>query len=185
MCAYGGLQNPHEIVQHERDSPKVNVLCAISKTKIYGPYLFYGPTVNGASYLAMLQNWLFPKLNERADNFIFQQDGAPPHWHNNVRHFLNDTLPQRWIGRTGPQDMALHSWPPRSPDITPCDFFLWGYVKERVFVPPLTHDLNEPKHRISAAVASIEEDTLHKVWNEFGYRLDVIRAAGGGHIEHL
>ena len=52
--------------------------------------------------------------------------------------FLNETLPQRWIGRTGHKDLALHSWLPRSPDMTPCDFFLWGYVKERVYVPPLT-----------------------------------------------
>ena len=33
--------------------------------------------------------------------------------------------------------MALTCWPPRSPDLTPCDFFLWGCIKDRVFVPPL------------------------------------------------
>jgi len=25
---------------------------------------------------------------------------------------------------------------PLSPDATPCDFFLWGYVKDQVYVPP-------------------------------------------------
>jgi len=24
-----------------------------------------------------------------------------------------------------------------TPDATPCDFFLWGYVKDQVYVPPL------------------------------------------------
>jgi len=35
--------------------------------------------------------------------------------------------------------------PPRSPDMKPCDFFLCGYVKERVYVPPLPTDLEELK----------------------------------------
>jgi len=65
-----------------------------------------------------------------------------------------------WIGRTGPKDLALHSWPPRSPDITQCDFFLLGYVKERVYDPPLPADLDELTNRITSAVKSVTEDTL-------------------------
>jgi len=95
---------------------------------------------------------------------------------------------RRWhqcIGRKGPKDLTLHSWPPRSPDMAPRDFFLWGYVKERVYVPPLPADLDELTNRITAAVKSVTEDTLRRVWNEFSYRVDVVRAAGGGHIERL
>ena len=56
----------------------------------------------------------------------------------NARHFLNKTLPQLWISHTGPKIwLALHFWPTRSPDLTPSDFFLWGYIKNTVFVPPL------------------------------------------------
>jgi len=91
----------------------------------------------------------------------------------------------RWIGRKGPKDLALHSWPPRSPDMISCDFFLWGYVKERVYVPPLPADLDEPTNRITAAVKSVIEDTLRLVWDEFSFRVDVVRTAGGGHMEHL
>jgi len=80
--------------------------------------------------------------------------------------------------------LARHSWPPRSPDKTSCDFFLWGCVKERVYVQPLPADLDELTNRITAAVNSVTEDTLRRVWDEFSYRVDV-RAAGGGHIEHL
>jgi len=69
--------------------------------------------------------------------------------------------------------------------MTPCDFFLWGYVKERVYVPLLTADLDELTNRITAAVKSVTEDTLRRVSDEFSYRVDVVRAAGGGHIEHL
>lgn len=120
-----GLENPHATLEHERDSPKVNVFCALSRRKLYGPFFFEGNTVTGASYLQMLQDWLFPQLQEdKQEDFIFQQDGAPPHWSLAVRHFLNETLPQRWIGRSGDRDLSLLHWPPRSPDITPCDFFV-------------------------------------------------------------
>jgi len=69
--------------------------------------------------------------------------------------------------------------------MTPCHFFLWGYVKERVYVPPLPADLDEFGNRITAAVNSVTEDTLRRVWDEFSYRVDVFRAASGGHIGHL
>jgi len=46
--------------------------------------------------------------------------------------FLDATFSNRWIGREGPTH-----WPPRSPDITPLDFFLWGYVKDKVFSTPV------------------------------------------------
>jgi len=61
---------------------------------------------------------------------FFQQDGAPPHHAVTVRKFLDEQLPNRWIGRRGPVE-----WPPRSPDITPMDFFFWGVVKDKVFSP--------------------------------------------------
>ncbi|PNF17170.1 hypothetical protein B7P43_G09082 [Cryptotermes secundus] len=112
-------------------------------------------------------------------------DGAPPHWHLNVQRFLNESLPQRWIGRMGSEDLALQFWPPRSPDLTPCDFFLWGFVKDAVYVPPLPTNLNGLRNRITAAVNSVTQDICHRVWDEFSYRLDVIHAAGGGNIEHL
>ncbi|KDR20859.1 hypothetical protein L798_04664, partial [Zootermopsis nevadensis] len=51
----------------------------------------------------------------------FQQDGAPPHFHTDVRACLDLHFPSRWIRRAGPI-----AWPPRSPDLTPADFFPLG-----------------------------------------------------------
>jgi len=45
--------------------------------------------------------------------------------------------------------------------------------------------LDELTNRITAAVNSVTEDTLIRVWDEFSYRVDVVHAAGGGHIEHI
>ncbi|GBN71564.1 hypothetical protein AVEN_99090-1 [Araneus ventricosus] len=59
------------------------------------------------------------------------------HWRPIVRDFLKRDLPHLWIGRTGLEGVPLLPWPPRSPDLTPCYFFLWGYVKDKVYVPPM------------------------------------------------
>jgi len=53
----------------------------------------------------------------------------------------HSTHHQEWIGRTGKEDDVLMRWPPRSPDLTQCDFFFWKFVKETVFVPPLSANL--------------------------------------------
>ena len=74
----------------------------------------------------MLENWLMPQLNEDSNDYIFQQDGSPANY-KDVRGYLNRNLSQWWIGRTRKDD-ALMRWPPRSPDLTPCDFFFWGFV---------------------------------------------------------
>jgi len=180
-----GEENPHATVEHMRDSPKVNVFCAISKNHLHGPFFFEG-NVTGDVYLQMLQNWLIDKLiaNEH-EHFIFQQNWAPPHWKLTVRAYLNENLPGRWIGRAGDEDNVLLKWPPRSPDLTPCDFFLWGYVKGLVYVPPLPTSLEELKQRITAALETVTQDMLQRVWQELDYRLNVCRVTGGAHIENL
>ena len=91
-----GTKNPHAIVQHERDSAKVNVVCTMSQRKVYGPLIFNENTVPGTAYLDMLQNYLFLHLNEfERQDFIWQQDGVPPHFLHNVRDWLNDVVRQR------------------------------------------------------------------------------------------
>lgn len=180
-----GTENPRESVEHERDSPKLNVFCAVSKKKVYGPFFFQEATVRGNAYLDMLSEWLMPQLEEDSEDFVWVQDGAPPHWLHDVRDYLDESLPQRWIGRAADDNLNLLRWPPRSPDLTPCDFFLWGYVKDRVFVPPLPLTLLELRNRITAAVQSVNEATLQKVWSEFDFRIDVCKASRGSHIEHL
>jgi len=72
-------------------------------------------------------------------------------------------------------------WPPRSPDITLIDFFLRGYVKDKVFSKPVP-DITNLKARITDAFAAVTEDMLENTWREIHYRLDVLRATKGAHI---
>ena len=75
-------------------------------------------------------------------------------------------------------------WPPPPPDATPCDFFLCGYVKDQVYVPPLPASIPELKLRIRTAIETITSDML-QTWNELDYRVDVCRITKGAYIEHL
>ncbi|CAF1680033.1 unnamed protein product, partial [Adineta ricciae] len=117
---YWSEDNPHATIETVMNSPKLNVWCAMSRTHLIGPFFFEGDTVNGEKYLSMLQNFFLP-----------EQDGAPPHFAVDVRQYLDHQFPQRWIGRGGPI-----RWAPRSPDLTPLDFFLWGHLKNIVYKTP-------------------------------------------------
>ena len=54
------------------------------------------------------------------NNVIFMQDEAPPHWGLQVQEWLNETPTLRWMGHGSPN----MPWPPRSPDLTPYDYFM-------------------------------------------------------------
>jgi hypothetical protein len=82
-------------------------------------------------------------------------------------------------------DEEWMKWPPRSPDLTLCDFFLWGYVKEQAFVAPLQLHIDELKLIITVAIEKIDRNMLERKWDELGYRLDICRVTNGAHIEHL
>ena len=91
---------------------------------------------------------------------------------------LNRVLQQRWIGRAAKGDNHLLPWPP-------CDFFLWGFLKDSFYVPPLPMSLSELRDRITHALQTITAGMLHRVWDEFYYRVDVCRVTQGAHIEGL
>jgi len=58
----------------------------------------------------------------------FQHDEAPSHYTRHVMQHLNDAFPNKWIDRG-----STINWPPRSPDLTPLDFCLWGLMKSEVY----------------------------------------------------
>ncbi|KFM58633.1 hypothetical protein X975_22411, partial [Stegodyphus mimosarum] len=123
-----GSENPHEYRKAQRDSSKVNVVCGLMHDRVIGPFFFTEKTVSSVVYLHMLENFVFPQVEELQPHVFLQQDGAPPHWGTIVRSSLNDHFTGRWIGRGCPIP-----WPARSPAITPLDFFLWGFVKDNVY----------------------------------------------------
>lgn len=85
---------------------------------------------------------------------FFQRDGASPHYVSVVREYLDQKFESRWIGRAGSV-----AWPPRSLDVSTCDFFLRANIKNRILTSlPATFAVMMA--RIQAAVAFISENTL-------------------------
>jgi len=118
-------------------------------------------------------------------DFIFQQDGALSHFHFDMCAHLSANLPGCWIGPASHIDSHLLTWPSQLPDLNTCDFFLRGYIKDRVYVPPMPRDLPQLRQRIMEAVAAIDRQMLQCVWHELDYRIDICCVIKGGHIEHL
>jgi hypothetical protein len=60
--------------------------------------------ITGIVYLDMLQHFLIPQLDkdDQEGRIHFQQDGTPPHYHEEVREYLNAHFPCQWIGRVAP-----------------------------------------------------------------------------------
>jgi hypothetical protein len=70
-------------------------------------------------------------------------------------------------------------------DLTQYDFFIWEYVKDVFYAPPLPNDLQELGQRIIATVPTINRDMLKRVLTEMDYRIDVCRVTRGSHIVFL
>ena len=95
---------------------------------LIGPVILHDH-MTGQNYLDCLQCELPKQLEDvplaTRIAMYFQHDGAPSHYTRHVMHQLNDTFPNRRIGYG-----STINWPPRSPDLTPLDFCLWGLMKE-------------------------------------------------------
>ncbi|GBM52699.1 hypothetical protein AVEN_21458-1 [Araneus ventricosus] len=69
-------------------------------------------------------------------------------------------------------------WPPRSPDLTPLDFFLWGHIKGQVYATP-TPTLEDLRRRITDACASVTPAMLHNVQREIQSKVKMCIVANG------
>ena len=77
---------------------------------------------------------------------------------------VQELTQQDWINRV---EACQHiSWPARSPDLTPCDYFLWGYLKAEVF-KHCPRTLQALKDAIRLEVALIPHDMLDRVMRKF------------------
>lgn len=180
---YWADENPYWMsARHTQYPQKLNVWAGILCNQIIGPFFIDG-NLTAERYLNLLRNQVVPAIrNAVGDAFErvwFQQDGAPAHFGVVVREFLNQTFPNQWIGRTGTTE-----WPPRSPDLSPLDFFYWGYLKSKVYETKPAN-LNELRDRILNVSNSITAEMLTNVINSLYVRLGHCVAADGQQFEQL
>lgn len=181
-------ENPHAIREmHFQEQFSVNVWAGIINNYLIGPF-FLPVRLNGASYRLFLENEL-PGLLEEIPLLIrnevwFMHDGAPAHFSIQARQFLNRTYPNRWIGRG--VEVPNQPWPPRSPDLNPLDFFLWGHLKSLVYTTPIQH-LEDLRNRIIVGCETIRNTPglLQRVSMQLNRRIEACILADGGHFQQF
>lgn len=120
-------ENPHITVQGRiQGRYGFNVWCAIYNCRILC-YRIFHENLTTDGYMRILEENLLPEIQGIHDIY-FQQDGAPSHNAHRVRDILNLHFGGNWLGTSGPI-----RWPARSPDMTPMDFFLWGFLKNLIY----------------------------------------------------
>ena len=150
----------------------MNVWCGVLGNRLIGPFVFDN-NLTGNTYEAFLRHEL-PGLLEDIPLMIrsqmyFQHDGAPPHYTRHVREFLNESFPNRWLGRGGPV-----AWPPRSPDLTLVyETKVDSRAALRCRVSAAAQHIRNHPHNISSATESL-----------FIHAENCI-ATGGGHFEQV
>lgn len=180
---YWATENPHWMQQaHSQVRWSVNVWAGILGDHIIGPYFFDGK-VDGKGYRKFLRNDLVTLLEEvpleSRINMWFQQDGHPAHTAKATRKLLHRKFGNRWIGLRGPRE-----WPPRSPDLTPLDFFLWGHLKEQIYATRPA-SVEELKDKIVRACRTISPQVLRRVRSAILKRALFCERMEGGHFEHM
>lgn len=178
-------ENKHLHIPSRTQYPqKVNVWTGILGDSIIGPFFIDG-NLNANKYFNLLRNQIIPALRALNINFEeiwYQQDGCPAHNAMLVKQFLQTTFPDRIISTMGTIQM-----PPRSPDLAPNDFFLWGHVKQQVYGQrhERATNLDELRQKIIEVHANITPELLANTRRAFYDRLGYCLAQNGGLFEHL
>ena len=126
----GNDTKPMGVFEKSLHSPKVTVWCGLSSNRPNGPFFFEDTQTGNAcavttdTYIEMLETFMSGYLHL---DIWFQQDGSTAHTSLKARAWLNFRFGNKVISH-----LTNFPWPARSPDLSPWDFFLWGYLKENV-----------------------------------------------------
>ena len=164
----------------------MTVWCGLGKCGIFDSFFFEEgeetATVTSDSCIRMFENCFLPELRKRGidkTSMWFQQDGATTHTARASMTAVRGAFPNRVISRFG--DLP---WPPRSPDLSMCDFYLWGFLISRVYAgTPRT--LGEFKTAIRENIQEIGEETLVKVEANFRRPLQICARENGHYLSDI
>lgn len=152
---------------------------------LLGPF-FFNRNVTGRSYLEMFNRNILPTLlqvyglnNEnQIRNIWWAQDGAPAHRKREVIQRLSRVFRHQLVA-LGHQV----EWPPRSPDLTPMDFFVWGYLKSQVYVTP-PQNLQDLRQRIiDKCVLMRQQGFVQRAFRGMEKRANLCIQKNGRHVE--
>jgi hypothetical protein len=174
-CRIWGSSPPDTRIEKPLHSPKVTVWCGLSADSILPPY-FFDSNVNAENYSNMILTYAIPELKKKRkfSHAILQQDGATPHTSLATRAMLKRQFGEERI-------ISLHfpqTWPPRSPDINPCDFSLCDAIDSKSLA-----NVDELKEAILTQISLITKHTLQNVHDNLFDRMMSLYSSEGDHIE--
>ncbi|GFX04239.1 uncharacterized protein TNCV_3973881 [Trichonephila clavipes] len=143
---------------------------------------FDGP-LTSESYTEILSGPLPDFLEDEVSlrdlsRMCYQHDCAPAHKSAQPCTFLAQTFDIRIIDYGGQQE-----WPPRSHDLSPLDFFLWDFIKRRLYDHE-SSSKSDLRNRISMVCRSVIPTILQKLQAKFLTRVWYRISAEGSHFEH-
>jgi hypothetical protein len=162
-------------VGHEKVA-RLSVWCAVSGARIIGP-IFYDRTVKTGVHLNIFEEFCAQLTEEERQRFFFQQDGATCRTSRVSLQRVHDVFSEE-------RSVSKNLLPPRSPDLTTCDYFLWGHLKITVYESN-PHTIQELKGNIGRAFAAFRIATLHRVYLNMIRREQLCVDAEGNHFQHL
>lgn len=166
-------ENPHEILETPLHSQKIGAWLAVSRRRIIGP-IFFNNTINAERYR---NNLLLPFVNQLHDDELragyFQQDNATAHKTRETMELLHEFFDNRIV-----------DFPPRSPDLTIMDYFIYPHLKNRVFTNR-PHTIEELTDAIRNVCEEITPHNLRNAFNNMRRRVTVCIENEGAHFEHL
>ncbi|XP_069963847.1 uncharacterized protein [Bactrocera oleae] len=168
-----------------KENQELPVWCGLLADGIIRPYIFKNDvgenvTVNDHRYRVMITDYLMSEIEARDHGCIwFQQGGATFHSSHQLINLLREHFGKQIISRFAPVD-----WPSRSCDITPLDFFLWGYVKSKVHTdnPASTQTLEQ---NITRVIRQLPVEILERVIENWTKRMNHLRRSRGQHLKEI
>jgi len=147
----------------------------MSRRRIIGP-IFFNATITTAAYMEIFNTFVNQLDNEELSIGYFQQDRATSHTSHasmaEISLFFGDRVILKGL------------WPPHSPDLTPPDYFLWGYLKGRVYQnKPRTMDAL--KANITEEIQAVTADVLARTFQNMARWVQSCLDANGGHFQHV
>jgi hypothetical protein len=113
--------------------------------------------------LNMLENWFLPQLNNTVVITCCNQTELPTIF---IR--MTESFSIGFLYSVGSEVLQIET-------TIFLSFFLWGFLKDCVYVSPLPMPIQKLRDRISQALQDTTTDMLYSVWNEFDYRVDKLK----------
>uniref|UniRef100_A0AAF5I442 Uncharacterized protein n=1 Tax=Strongyloides stercoralis TaxID=6248 RepID=A0AAF5I442_STRER len=171
-------ENPN-VIEEKSNNPKRLIVWVLIGYEGIVKYKIFESTVTTEVYKDIVENNVTPFFTKRRNTeLIFQQDGAPAHFASKIKDVLNNDLKNRWIGRGS----NLIEGQPRSPDLTLCDYFLWGYLKDKVYSHNIAN-LENLKNAITEELTNIPLQMIKKAVDNIVKRCKKCIEYNGDHFE--